>query len=54
MSYIIYNHASSTESNLPTLEQLNRATHRIPGRNQRKDRKARRARHAAGYRKAFS
>lgn len=50
---ILYNYAGSAESNLPTLEQLNRATHRVPGRNQRKDRKARRARHAAGDRKAF-
>jgi hypothetical protein len=40
-------------SHLPTLEQLNRATHRVPLRNQRKARKSRRQRHAAGDRSAF-
>ena len=39
--------------NLPTLEQLNCATHRVPHHNQRKTRKARRQRHAAGDRHAF-
>jgi len=53
MSYILYHDPAATDPRLPTLEEMNRATHRIPGRNQRKDRKARRARHAAGDRKAF-
>lgn len=43
----------SVSSNLPTLEQLNRATHRVPTHNQRKARQARRQRFANGDRHAF-
>lgn len=54
MSYILYNSTEDKEGcRLPTLEEMNRLTHRVPGRNQRKDRKARRQRHANGDRKAF-